>query len=84
MESDGRFAPFLIDALTAYADENLVCSVMDVPVVATTWFECDIGIIQNSLFAFCKVLWLNLREVTLSCEILSVCIVWITFWPRAI
>ena len=84
MKTDGRFAPFLIDALTAHADENLVCSVMNVPVVATTWFKGYIGIILNCLFAFRKVLWLNLREVTLSCEILSVCIVWIAFWSRAI
>ena len=48
MKTDGRFAPFLIDAFTAYADENLVCSVMNVPVVATTRFEGYIGIIQNS------------------------------------
>ena len=81
MESDGRFAPFLIEAFTAYADKYLVCSVMNVPVIATTRFKGYIGIIQDSLFAFCKVLWLNLCEVTLSCEILGVGIVGIAFWP---
>ena len=81
MEMDGWFAPFLIDALTADADKYLMCTVMNVPVIATTWFKGYIGIIQNSLFTFRKVLWLNLSKVTLSCEILSVCIVRITLWP---
>ena len=81
MKMNGRFAPFLIDALTADADKYLVCSVMNVPVIATTWFKGYIGIALYGLFTTSKVLWLNLCEVTLSCEILSVCIVWIAFWP---
>ena len=48
MESDGRFAPFLIDAFTADADKYLVCSVMNVPVVATARFKSYICIILNS------------------------------------
>ena len=47
METDGRFAPFLIDALAADADEDLVCAVVDVPVVAAARFEGDIGIISD-------------------------------------
>ena len=79
MKSYGWFAPFLIDALTAHADKYLVCSVVDVPVVAASWFEGDVGVALDGLFAFHKVLWLNRSEVTLSCEILSVCIVRIAF-----
>lgn len=83
MEADGRLAPFLVDALSTDADKYLVCSVMDVLVVATARFKGDVGITLNCLFAFRKVLWLNLREVTLPGEILGVGIVWIAFWPVA-
>ena len=81
METDGRFAPFLIDALAADADEDLVCAVVDVPVVAATRLKGYIGIILNSLFAFRKVLWMNLCKVTLSCERLSVSIVRVALCP---
>ena len=49
MESDGWLAPLLIDAFTADADKYLVCSVVDVPVVATAWFEGYVGIISDAL-----------------------------------
>ena len=84
MKTDGRFSPFLIDTLSADADENLVCAVMDVPVVATTRLESYVGITLNRLFTFFEILWLDLCEVAMSCEILSVCIIRIALWPRAI
>ena len=39
VEGDGRLAPFLIPSLARYADENLASTMMDVPVVAASWFE---------------------------------------------
>ena len=36
VKMDGRFAPFLIYAFAAHANKNLVCSVVDMPVVAAT------------------------------------------------
>ncbi len=83
VETNGRFAPFLIDAFATDADEYLMCSVMDVPVVAATRFECHVGITLNGLLALGNVLWLDRREVTVACEILSVSIVRVALWPRA-
>lgn len=44
MEADGRFAPLLVDAFAADADEHLVDAVVDVPVVATARLEGDVGV----------------------------------------
>ncbi len=44
MKSDGRFAPFLIDAFPTHTYEYLMCSVMDVPVVAAARFKSYVGI----------------------------------------
>lgn len=44
LQRNGRFAPFLIPTLAADADEDLVCAVVNVPVVATSWFEGHIAV----------------------------------------
>ena len=70
MEADGWFAPFLIDAFATDTDENLVTAMMNVPVVAATWFEGNVAVTLNGLFAISEVLWLNRNKVAVSCEIL--------------
>ena len=50
LQWNSGFAPFLVSGTTRYADQNLACAMMDVPVVAATWFEGDIGKVQNALF----------------------------------
>ena len=42
-ERDGRFVPLLIPTATADADEYLHGAMVDMPVVAATRFEGDVG-----------------------------------------
>lgn len=44
----GRLATFLIPALSADTDQNLVRSVVDVPVVPAARLECDIAVVLDS------------------------------------
>ena len=42
LERDGRLTPFLIPPSSADADEYLASSVVDMPIVPTTWLKCHI------------------------------------------
>lgn len=62
IKSDGGLSPFLVDAFTADADEYLMCTVVDVPVVATARLEGDVGVTCYRLFAIGEVFgWIGAR-----------------------
>ena len=63
-QRNGFFAPLLIPTATAHADQHLNCTVVDVPVVATTWLETDIA------ETTCGV---EYGEIAVANEILGVC-----------
>ncbi len=81
LEMNGWFAPFLVDAFSAHANEDLVCSVVNVPIVTATRFEGDVGIALHRFLASGKILWLDRGEVAVPCKILCVGIVRIALGP---
>ena len=71
LQRNGRFAPFLIPTLAADADEDLVCAVVDVPVVATSWFEGHIAVALHGLLFGREILGLYRCKMTVAREILG-------------
>lgn len=71
LQRNGRFAPFLIPTLAADADEDLVCAVVDVPVVATSWFEGHIAVALHGLLFGREILGLDRCKTTVAREILG-------------
>ena len=59
MEVDSRFAPLLIETFTTHANQYLTCTMMHMPVVATTGFEGNIGVTLNGLFTIREVLGMD-------------------------
>ena len=60
---DSRFSPLLIPASSGYTDQDLMESVMDVPIVTATWLEGHVGKALYRLLTFGKVLRLDLGQV---------------------
>ena len=71
-EGDGTLAPFLIPAATTDADENLVHTVVDMPVVAAAWLEGDVGDGQYGLLAFAEVSGLDGSQIAVVDEVLRI------------
>lgn len=57
LKFDCRFAPFLIPALSADTNQNLVRSVVDVSVVPASGLEGDIAVALDSGLFLRKILW---------------------------
>ena len=74
-QRDGFLAPFLIPAATAHANQHLNCTVVNMPVVATTRFKADVA------EASCGV---EDGEVAVANEILGVCRIRFSDRPRRV
>ena len=79
----GWFAPFLIPSLAADADEDLVGTVMYVPVVSATRLKGHVTIALYCLFISRKVFGSNGCKMAVALEILGVSGVGIALGPVA-
>lgn len=73
-----RFAPLLIPATTRHANQNLVCTVMNVPVVAAAWFESHVAVALHGGFSGGEIFGLQWCKIAVAGEELRVAHIRIT------
>ena len=79
----GVFAPLLIPAAATDADEYLTKTMVNMPVVAASGLECNVGERHSGLLSLAKVGRMYGRKKTLTYEILGIGGVRLALWPRA-
>ena len=71
-QSDGRFPPLLIPASSRDTDQDLMESMMNVPVIAASRFESHVGKTLYRLLTLRQIFWLDGSQMTIPDEIASI------------
>ena len=79
-----RFAPLLIPATTRHANQNLVCTVVNVPVVAAARFESHVAVALHGGFSGGEIFGLQWCEIAVAGEELGVAHIRITLRKLAL
>ena len=80
-QGDGRFPPLLIPTSSRDTDQDLMESMMNVPVIAASRLESHVGKTLYRLLTLRQILWLDGGQMTIPDEIAGITGVRITLGP---